>query len=90
MILIFEFVSFDVDPLVGVAVDQFVPTFDVAGMPRRTFEWPSYQLSFLGTLFEALHIEQTLNAKSILSAAIQVGSQLQNFLYIRVDVGICS
>ena len=36
MILIFEFVSFDVDPLVGVAVDQFVPTFDVAEMPRRT------------------------------------------------------
>ena len=35
-ILIFEFVSFDVDPLVGVAVDQFVPTFEVAEMPRRT------------------------------------------------------
>ena len=35
-ILIFEFVSFNVDPLVGIAVDQFVPTFEVAEMPRRT------------------------------------------------------
>ena len=36
MILIFEFVSFDVDPLVGVAGEQCVPTFDVAELPRRT------------------------------------------------------
>ena len=36
MILIFELVNCDVDPLVGVAGEQCVPTFDVAELPRRT------------------------------------------------------
>ena len=36
MILIFELVNFDVDLLVGVAVEQCVPTFDVAELPRQT------------------------------------------------------
>ena len=35
VILIFEFVNFDVDLLVGVAVEQCVPTFDVATLPRQ-------------------------------------------------------
>ena len=38
IILIFEFVNFDVDLLVGVAVEQFVSTFDVAELPRRTLK----------------------------------------------------
>ena len=35
MVLIFEFVNFDVDLLVGIAVEQCVPTFDVAKLPRQ-------------------------------------------------------
>ena len=54
MILIFELVNCDVDPFVGVAGEQCVPTFDVAEWPRRTL---NDQMSLLGALFEALRIE---------------------------------